>query len=190
MKQIVVLLLLAYLLTHTAQANFCSVICGTSCQGNLNTQCGTGLTNCQTDGAWSNIGNTCVPKSNWVYFNSTSDYMSGTLTNSATTSESCGNMNFYGLFTPSPTISPTTSITISANGILRPHYQVRIYVGIIAVDVDCRNSCGNDKWYWNGWTAYFLMQFTDPLNTETINPTVYKARTNTREYLCYEGKFR
>lgn len=169
MKQIVILLLLACLLTPSEQANFCSVACSTSCQGDLSTQCGTASTNCQTDGAWINSpSGTCAVKPTWVLFNSTSDYNSGTLTNTATLGGSCGDMQFYGYFTP------LDSVTISANGILKPHYQVRIYVGIIAVDFDCKwgkGACGTTQNYWNGKTAYFAMDFSDPQGTETVNPT-------------------
>lgn len=161
--------------------------CSTACQGDLSTQCGTQSTNCQTDGSWlSNPSGACTVKPTWVYYNSTSDYSSGTLTNTATLGNFCGDMQFYGFVTPS------IAITISANGIQKPHYQVRIYVGIIAVDFDCKwgkGTCGTTQNYWNPMT-YFSLTFSDPLGTQTVNPTYYRALSNNRNCsLCGDPKF-
>jgi hypothetical protein len=121
-----------------------------------------------------------------VYYNSTSDYNSGTLINTATLGDSCNDMRFYGYMTPS------TPIKINANGIQKPHYRVRIYVGIIAVDFDCKwgkGACGTTQNYWDSKAAYFEMTFNDPLGTETVNPTYYRALTNNREHLCGAERF-
>jgi hypothetical protein len=180
-----ILLLLAVIHLATPQSRFCSVLCGTSCSGNLNTQCGT---SCQSDGAWSLVNGACVPRPTWVYFDSTPDYNSGTLSISTATTSTCSSVNYYGF------VDSQTSIVVSSPGITIPHYMMKIYVGIIALDVDCRSggggggiSCGgggcpNPSNYWNTGSSRFNITFDDLQGTETpaTNPFSYRVRSNTR----------
>lgn len=179
MKQVTLIILL--LLLRLSQERFCSVVCGTNCAGELNNQCGT---SCQTDGAWSSSNPTCVPRPTWVYYDSTSDYQSGTLTvTGATLSGTCSNMNFFGFVTPSTTIS------VSSTGITRAYYQMRIYVGIIAIDVACQG-CGGSQPLWQS-SSYFFVNFNDPQMTETpaTNPLSYKVMSNNRQAYCNINKY-
>jgi hypothetical protein len=98
-------------------------------------------------------------------------------------------MSFFGF------VDRSTSIIVSSSGVTKPHYQIKIYVGIIALDLDCWKSCGSGglKSYWNTNTdtSFFSMDFNDPLITEAAtNPIVSKAKTSNRDNFCYDTKYR
>jgi hypothetical protein len=97
-------------------------------------------------------------------------------------------MTFYGF------VYPATQITVTSAGITVPFYQMRIYVGIIAIDVDCWG-CGGSQPLWttsNSNPSSFLVTFSDPQGTETVatNPLVYRVKSATRNQLCYQNKYR
>ena len=193
MKLIAIVLLLSTIqIARAPWGKFCSVLCGTSCSGELNTQCGQ---SCQSDGAWSSTNGSCITRPTWVYFNSTPDYNSGNLSINVGTTSTCNSVNYYGF------VNTLTSITVSSNPILKPHYMMKMYVGIIALDVDCGNGwsssgCGGGSCptnsYWNTNTAFFSILFDDQMATETpaTNPFSYKVTSGTRNRACYACRYR
>jgi hypothetical protein len=135
--------------------NFCSVICGTSCNGDLKTNCN----NCQSDGAWTpSGGNSCTVKTsaNWTYLDSTPDLGGGINVAGASLLDTCYDFQLYGY------INPSQQITIATAGITVPYYAMRIYFGILALDSNC-NGCPN-PYSWDS-TAAFSVLFNDPQAT-------------------------
>lgn len=169
--RIAFVLLLGLLWTAaSAWSNFCSVVCGTSCSGDLNTNCNT----CQTDGAWNKSGNTCVVKtsSGWNYLDGTSD-LGGTLTvTGATLSAFCYSFNLFGY------ANPATQIVVSTPGITVPYYSMKIYAGILAHNSVC-SQCGSVKFVWQA-TTKITVQFNDPLGSIAVsnNPIVFTIGTS------------
>lgn len=123
--------------TRAITIKFCSVLCGTRCTSNLNTGCGS---SCQSDGAWVASGTTCIPRSStgWKLFDSTPD-LGGTLTvaGASASQTACSDMSYYGY------VNPSVKISVSTPGITTPYFAMRIYVGIIAIDVNCYSGVGN-----------------------------------------------
>lgn len=150
--------------------NFCSIVCGTSCSGDLKNNCNT----CQTDGAWVKSGNTCVLKTNsgWNYLDSTSDLGGALTVTGATLTAFCFDFNLFGY------ANPATNIVVSTPGITVPYYSMKMYVGILAHDSVC-SQCGAVKYVWQA-TTQITVQFNDPLGTiaGSSNPLVYTIGTS------------
>lgn len=171
MRNLFILLVLSVWMTTAASwSNFCSVMCGTSCSGDLKINCNT----CQSDGAWIKSGNTCVVKTSagWNYLDGTSD-LGGTLTvTGATLSAFCYSFNLFGY------ANPASQIAVSTPGITVPYYSMKMYVGILAHNSVCSN-CGAIKYVWQASTQ-IKVQFSDPLGTiaPSSNPLVYTIGTS------------
>jgi hypothetical protein len=141
------LIVLAYLtMVATSWSNFCSVVCGNNCNGDLRTNCNN---NCQTDGAWVASGNTCAVKTaaNWHMFDSTPDYGGGLTVTGATLTGFCFDFNFYGY------VNPADQIIVETAGMTVPYYSIRIYVGILAHNSTC-SGCGGNKYIWSSTSAF------------------------------------
>lgn len=162
---------------------FCSPACGTRCNGNLNNQC---ANSCQSTALWIVSGTSCAPKtaSNWIIWDSSPDYNSGTLAVAgATQSYTCKDMNIYGLV---PSVGST--ISVSTPAITTPYFQLQFYVGIIAIDVTCGGGggCGGiPKSLWS-WSTAFSTSFNDPDATQTAtNPIVTLLKSpSAKNRLC------
>jgi hypothetical protein len=78
--------------------------------------------------------------------------------------------------------------------------MMKMYVGIIALDVDCGGDnggcggggCPNPSNYWNTGSSLFNISFNDLQGTETTatNPFSYRVRSNTRRRACGVCRFR
>ena len=189
-----------FLLIFIYQANsafgfgpFCSVICGTNCDGEFNTNC---RGSCRSDGLWRGSGGTCETRSPWVYADSTSDYKTGTMSVSAPLNGTCNGASYFGF------VTVDTPITVTSSGIQIPYYQMKIYAGIAALDMHCfpqnggtgcGSSCPSPATYWNhGTNVRFSVLFDDPQGTETpaTNPFSYPAKSGRRNFSCHDCQFR
>ncbi len=146
--------------TEAVTTKFCSVVCGTRCTTNLNNACSS---SCQTDGAWLSSGTTCIPKASvgWKLFDSTPDHGGTLVVTGASATTLCQDMNYYGF------VFPATIISVSTPGITTPYFAMKIYVGIIAIDVNCGtggngNNCGSGSSTRIQGSTSFEISFNDP----------------------------
>lgn len=171
MRNHFILLMVTVWVTDAATwGKFCSVVCGTSCSGDLNTNCDS----CQSDGAWVKSGNTCVVKTSagWNYLDGTSDLGGGLTVTGATLTAFCYSFNLFGY------ANPATQIVVSTPGITVPYYSMRIYVGILAHNSVC-SKCGSVKFVWQETTKIKVL-FNDPLGTiaPSSNPVIFTVGTS------------
>lgn len=164
MKMVRLLVVLIFstliMLTTAPDIKFCSPVCGTRCQENIFSRCDN---SCQ-DSAWIVSDKTCTPNTalGWKLYDSTPDYNGGTLTvTGAASTKTCDDMKYYGYVT-APSI-----ISISTSGITVPYFAMKVYAGIIAIDVDCQDSgksskCGSGPNPQMQGTTQFDMFFNDP----------------------------
>lgn len=140
--------------TSCKWADFCSLVCGTSCDGDLKTDC----KSCHTDGAWQSSGSTCIIRtsSDWALHDTTSDLGGGLDVAGATLQDTCYDFQVYGY------IFANQMIRVSTPGITVPYYSMRMYVGILALNSICWGC--NPGYYWTN-TSSFSILFNDPQGT-------------------------
>lgn len=139
-------------------SNFCSVICGTNCNGDLTTNCNN---NCQSDGAWTPSGNTCIIKAstNWVKHDSTSNLGGGLNVFGASFNNLCFDFQVYGY------VNVVQNIRVSTPGITVPYFAMKIYLGILALDTLCWGCPpGPFTYFWTSTTTFSIL-FNDPQAT-------------------------